>query len=146
MPQGNGPLHIRAAQVQIAILQADRVPYIGVLHNLKRRGGRLGQQTEFGDLHLDVPGGQLGILGLPLPDQPLGGDDILPPEGSGLFKQVPGGAVIKGQLEQAGAVPQVHKDQAAQVPLTLYPAADRDLLAHVGGGKGAAVVGAAEML
>ncbi len=79
MPQGNGPLHIRAAQVQIAILQADRVPYIGVLHNLsKGRGGRLGQQTEFGDLHLDVPGGQLGILGLPLPDQPLGGDDILP--------------------------------------------------------------------
>ena len=110
VPQGNGPLHVRAAQVQIAILQADRVPYIGVLHNLKRRGGRLGQQTEFGDLHLDVPGGQLGILGLPLPDQPLGGDDILPPEGSGLFKQVPGGAVVKGQLEQAGAVPQVHKD------------------------------------
>ena len=144
--QGDHPLHIGAAEVQVAVGQPDRVPDVGVLHDLE--GGRLGlgQQPQLGDLHLDIAGGQVGVLGLPLPDETGGGDDVLAPEGGGFFKDILGGAVVKGKLEQAGAVPEVHKDQAAQVPLPLDPAADGDGLADILGGKGAAVAGAAEVL
>ena len=144
--QGDHPLHIRPAEVQVAVLQPDGVLHVGVLHDLEGRGGGLGQQAQLGDLHLDVAGGQVGVLGLPLPHQALGGDDILPSEGGRLLKKIPGGAVVKGQLEQAGAVPQVHEDQAAQVALALDPAADGNLLADVGRGEGAAVAGAAKVL
>ena len=146
VPQGDHPLHVGPAQVQVAVLQAHGVFHVGVLHDLK--GGRLGlgQQAQVGDLYLNVAGGQVGVLGLPLPDHTRGGDDVLAPEGGRLVKEVLGGAVVKGELQKARAVPQVHEDQAAQVPLALDPAADGDLLADVGGGEGAAVVRAAEVL
>ena len=146
MAQGDHPLHIGAAEVQVAVGQPDGVPDVGVLHDLE--GGRLGlgQQPQLGDLHLDIAGGQVGVLGLPLPDETGGGDDVLAPEGGGFLENIFGGAVVKGKLEQAGAVPEVHKDQAAQVPLPLDPAADGDGLADILGGKGAAVAGAAEVL
>ena len=146
VPQGDHPLHVRAAQVQVAVFQAHGVLHVGVLHDLKGRGLGLGQQAQVGDLHLDVAGGQVGVFGLPLPDHARGGDDVLSPEGGRLVKEVLGGAVVKGELQEARAVPQVHEDQAAQVPLALDPAADRDLLADVGRSEGAAVIRAAEVL
>ena len=111
--QGDHALHVGAAQVQVAVLQAGHVLNIGVLHDLE--GGRLGlgQQAQLRDLHLNVAGGQVGVLGLPLPDQTLGGDDILAAQRGGFLENITGGAVVKGQLQQPGAVPQVHKDQAA---------------------------------
>ena len=144
--QGDGALHVRAAQVQVAVLQPDRVLHIGVLHDLEGRGLRLGQQAQLSDLHLNVAGGHVGVLGLPLPDLSGGSDDVLAAEGGRLLEDLFGGAVVKGQLDEAGAVPQVHEDQAAQVPLALDPAADGNLLADVFSPEGAAVIGAAEVL
>ena len=143
---GDGMLHIRAAQVQIAVLQAEHIVGLGVLHDLKGRGLGLGQQPQLTDIDLDVAGGDLVGLALALPHQASGGHDVLRAQGGGLFKNILGGAVIKGQLHQTGAVPQVHKDQAAQVPLTLDPAAQGDGLARVAETQLAAVVGAAEVL
>jgi len=139
-------LHIRAAQVQIAVLQAEHVVGLGVLHDLKGRGLSLGQQPQFTDIDLDVASGDLVGLALALPHQAGGGHDVLRAQGGGLFKDVLGGAVIKGQLHQTGAVPQIHKNQTAQVPLTLDPAAQGDGLARVAETQLAAVVGAAEVL
>ena len=143
---GDGMLHIRAAQVQIAVLQAEHVVGLGVLHDLKGRGLSLGQQPQFTDIDLNVASGDLVGLALALPHQAGGGHDVLRAQGGGLFKDVLGGAVIKGQLHQTGAVPQIHKDQTAQVPLTLDPAAQGDGLARVAETQLAAVVGAAEVL
>ena len=146
MAQGDGALHIGAAQVQIAVLQADSVLHVGVLHDLEGRGVGLGQQAQLGDLHLNVAGGHIGVLGLTLPDHASGGDDILAAQGSGLLKDLLGSGVVEGELDEAGAVPEVHEDQATQVALALDPAADGDLLAHVGSPEVAAVVGAEEVL
>ena len=146
VPGGDGLLHLRAAQIQIAILQAQHVVGLGVLHDLKGRGLRFGQQAQLGDIDLDVAGGDLVGLGLALPDQTGGSHHILRAEGGGLVKDVLGGAVVKGQLDEAGAVPQVHKDQTAQVPLPLDPAAQGDGLARVGQTQVAAVMAAVEIL
>ena len=143
---GDGLLHLRSAQVQIAVFQAQHIVGLGVLHDLKGRGVRLGQQTQLGDIDLDVAGGDLIGLGLTLPHQAGGGYHILRAQGGGLVKDVLGSAVVKGQLDQAGAVPQVHKDQTAQVPLPLDPAAQGDGLACVGQTQVAAVVAAVEIL
>ena len=75
-----------------------------------------------------------------------GGHHVLRPQGLGLFKDLPVGLVVKGQLEDAGAVPQVHKDEGPLVPLPLDPAAHRDGLARVAGAQVAAVMGAVEIL
>ena len=146
MAGGDHVLHVRAAQVQIAVLQAQHIVGLGVLHNFKGRGLRAGQQAQLGDVHLNVAGGDLVGLALPLPDQAGGGDDVLRAEGRGLLKDILVGAVVEGELDQAGAVPQVHKDQTAQVPLPLHPAAQGDRLACVAQTQLAAVVGAAEIL
>ena len=55
------------------------------------------------------------------------------------------GAVVEGELDEAGTVPQVHEDQTAQVTLALDPAAQRDRLARVAQTQVTAVVGAAEI-
>ena len=101
---------------------------------------------QLADIDLDVAGGDLVGLALALPHQAGGGYDVLRAQGGGLFKDLFCGAVIEGQLHQAGAVPQIHKDQAAQVPLTLDPATQGDGLARVTQTQVAAVVGAAEIL
>ena len=146
MAGGDHVLHVRAAQVQIAVLQAQHVVGLGVLHDLKGRGLRLGQQAQLGDVHLDVAGGDLVGLALTLPHQTGGGDDVLRAQAGGLLEDLLVGAVVEGELNEARAVPQVHKDQPAQVPLPLDPAAQGDGLARVAEPQVAAVVGAAEVL
>ncbi len=64
---GDHLLHVRAAQVQIAVLQAQHIVGLGVLHDLKGRGLRLGQQAQLGDIYLDVAGGDLVRSWTPAP-------------------------------------------------------------------------------
>ena len=143
---GDSVLHVGAAQVQIAVLQTQHVVGLGVLYDLKGRSLGLGQQTQLGDVNLDVAGGDLVGLALTLPHQTGGGDDVLRAQGGGLLEDGLVGTVVEGQLDQTGAVTQVHKDQAAQVALTLDPAAHGHGLARIAQAQLAAVVGAVEIL
>lgn len=59
---------------------------------------------------------------------PVGGQHVFAPQAGGLLKHRLVGVITEGQLDDARPVPQVHKDQAAQVPLPLNPAADRHRL------------------
>ena len=142
---GDHLLHVGAAQVQIAVLQAQHIVGLGVLHDLEGGGLRLGQQAQLGDIYLDGAGGDLVRLGLPLPHGAGGSNDVFRAERGRLFKDGLVGAVVEGELDEAGTVPQVHEDQTAQVTLALDPAAQRDRLARVAQTQVTAVVGAAEI-
>ena len=145
MAGGDHLLHVGAAQVQIAVLQAQHIVGLGVLHDLEGGGLRLGQQAQLGDIYLDGAGGDLVRLGLPLPHGAGGSNDVFRAERGRLFKDGLVGAVVEGELDETGTVPQVHEDQTAQVTLALDPAAQRDRLARVAQTQVTAVVGAAEI-
>ena len=143
---GDHVLHHRAAQVQIPVLQSQHLVGLAVVQDLKGRGVRLGQQPQLLDLYLNLAGGDLQVLAGPLPDHAHGGHHVLAAQALGLLEDLTVGGVVKGQLQNARAVPQVHKDQRADVPLPLDPAAHGHGLADVRWTKGAAVVRAGKTL
>ncbi|MPM75834.1 hypothetical protein SDC9_122828 [bioreactor metagenome] len=111
MPGGNRPLHVWPAQVQVAVGQSKDLVNLAVFHNLKGRRLRFGKQPQLGNIELHLPGGQIGIFGLPLSEQSRGRHHIFSPQRGGLLKNSPFGGVIKGELQKPGAVPQVHKNK-----------------------------------
>ena len=143
---GDGVLHLGTAQIQITVLQTQHVVGVGVLNDLEGRGLGLCQQAQLGDIHLDVAGGDLVGLALALADEAGDGHDILAAQSGGLFKNGLVGAVVEGQLNQTGAVTQIHKDQTTQVTLALDPAAQANGLAGIADAQVAAVVAAGEIL
>ncbi|MPM79797.1 hypothetical protein SDC9_126839 [bioreactor metagenome] len=126
VPQGNGALKVGTAQVQIAVFQPDKLADVAVLLNFKGRGFRPAENAQIVHIELHTAGGQLGIFRFPLPEQAGGSHHILAPQGDGLLKHSPVTAIVKGQLQKTGAVPQVGKNQRAQIALPLNPAADRN--------------------
>src|SRR5699024_1744163 len=137
-------LQVGTAQVQIAVLQAQVLFHAGVFHDLKGRGFGFAQNPQF--LHIDfhLAGGDFHVPGVPLPDNAPGCQHILGTGGKGLVENSPVGAVVKGQLNHAAAVPQIDEDQLSQIALTLYPAEDNGFLSDIGGAKLSAVMGSLE--
>ena len=135
-------LQFRTAQVQVTILQAEHFIGLGTIHNLKGRRFSLAQNAQLSDEHFDVTGGDLFALAFPFPDGAYGGDHVFTAQAGSLLKNLLVGVVAESQLEQASAVPQVRKDQAAQVTLPLDPAADGDGFPNVFRAQSATVVGA----
>ena len=141
-PQDDIVLHLRVAQVQVAVLQP------GGLVGLSGAGDGEGQlvvaaaaqHLNFGGDHLDVAGGQLGIFAVPFPDGPGDGDHRL------LVQLLGGLDGLLGLQHHLGGAVEVPEDQEGQVlaHLTqiLHPAGQGDRLAHLLHAQLAAGVGA----
>ena len=135
-------LQLRTAQVQVTIFQTEHFIGLGAVHDFKGRGLSLAQNAQLGDEHFDVTGGDFFALALPFPNGAYGGHHIFAAEGGSLLENLLVGVVPEGQLEQAGAIPQICEDQAAQVTLPLDPAADGDGFPNVFCAQSATIVGA----
>ena len=138
-------VHGRAAQVQIAVLQAQLVLHLHLVPNLKGRGLGGAEHPQLADIQLHIAGGDLVGLGVPLPQGALGDDHILALQAAGLFKHGPVGAVVEHQLQNAAGVPQVHEDDAALVAALGHRTGHHHLLPGIRQTHFAAVSGAAQV-
>ena len=128
------------AQVQVAVFQRGLVAYFICVGDFKGRGLRLGKHAQVCDRQLNLAGFQLFVDALPLLQGAGGSQHILAAYALRLGKNLSIGGVVKAQLQNTGAVPQVNKDQVAQVPLALCPAVNGHFLPDLLGGEVAAVV------
>ena len=136
--------HARAAQVEIAPLEAKVFARFHAVLNLEGRGlGRV-QQLPFADHDFHFPGLEVGV------DHALGAGAYLALHGKHVFRTqraslfVGLGGVLGAEhdLRQAETVAQVHKNQAAVVTPVLHPAHEADFRPVVGPGQLTARVGA----
>ena len=134
-------LQLAAAEVKVAVAKPQLLVGVGLVGDMERRGLGAGQDPQLGDIDLDVAGGKLGVGGLPHPDGAAGHQHILASRLFGLGHDRAVGRVVKDQLDDAGAVPQVDKDQLALIAGAVGETADHHLVAGVGGGNLAAVMG-----
>src|SRR5690606_6164710 len=138
-------LHLRAAQVQVAVAQADALVDVDVVFHGK--GWRLDRAVDTQVLgpDLDLAGGDVGVdqLGLAPPPGAADGDHAFGAQLLGLLVRFRRAALTgrEPQLDPAAAVPQVDEQQPAVVPRAGHPPGQDHLLAGVGGAQDAALVG-----
>ena len=129
-------LHLSAAQVEVAVLQAHLFVGDGVFGG--REGRRLGlvEQQQFAGDDLDLAGGHVGVFEAraAAADVSLDGDDVLRTRGVGFGV---GGfdLLVDDDLRDAGAVAQIEEDEAAVVAAAVDPAHENDILPRVLGAK-----------
>ncbi len=122
------PHHLGAAQVQVPVPEPELLGGQALLgrhrHQDRERVG-LRQALQAADVHLDLPGGHVGVEG-PLGARlhlSLDADHVLGPEGVRQLERVGLRPVLaERQLHEAAPVPQVHEQQAAQVAPPVHPA------------------------
>ncbi len=141
--QAQVAVHDRAAQVEIAIAQADVLSRVGGVVDRERRGhGRVEHRDARGQ-DLDLARGHV-LVGLALDavadrtgheDRPLGTDGLGGREG--LARQIG----VENHLRHALAVADGHEDELAQVAAVVDPAGQPDFLAGIGCAQLAAGVG-----
>ena len=121
-PQDDVVLHLRVAQVQIAVLEPGRLVRLPGAVDLE---GQLvvaaaAQHLNLGGHHLNVAGGQLGIFAVPLPDKAGDLDGGLLVEGLEGLHHVLG---LAHHLSDAVEVPEHHEGQIlAHLPDVFHPA------------------------
>ena len=103
-------LQLRTAQIQVTIFQAEHFIGFGAVHDLKGRRFGLAQNTQLGDEHFDVTGGDFFALALPFPNGAHSGDHIFAAQAGSLLENLLAGVVTESQLEQASAIPQIRED------------------------------------
>ncbi|MCG3778286.1 MAG: hypothetical protein JW388_0999 [Nitrospira sp.] len=64
MPEGQNPLHLRTTQVQITVLQPDRLRDFSLIFNHKRRRLRLVQDLDRIHEYFDLTSREIWIFGL----------------------------------------------------------------------------------
>ena len=135
-----------AAQVDVAIFEADFFVLNGFFRRRKRRQARVVQNQQLGGLNLDFAGGHLGVDGVLIAQAHLahGGDNVLGADLLALQVAVGRELLIEHNLRDAGAVAQVKKDQVAVVAAAVDPAHENNLLSGVGGAQIAAEMGTFE--
>ena len=131
-PEDDVVLHRRVPQVQIAVLQAGGL--VGLPAAVDGEGQLVvlaaAQHLNFAGHHLDLAGGQLGVLAVPLPDGALHGDGGLLVDGLQQGHHVGG---LRHHLSGAVEVPDHGEGQlTAYLPEVFQPAADFYGLAGVG--------------
>ena len=131
-PEDDVVLHRRVPQVQIAVLQAGGLVGLPAAVDGERQLVVLAaaQHLNFAGHHLDLAGGQLGVLAVPLPDGALHGDGGLLVDGLQQGHHVGG---LRHHLSGAIEVPDHGEGQlTAYLPEVFQPAADLYGLAGVG--------------
>ena len=137
-------LHGRAAQVKVAVAEAQAFVGVHVVGDVERRREGLVEGDHLFGHYFHVPGGQKGVFGALRPAAHAAADLHAP-----FRAQALGGVVILGGqvfgvqygLHDAGAVAQVDKNDAAVVASPADPAGQGSGNAVVGGAQFAAVVG-----
>ena len=142
--QAQGVHHLRPAQVQIAVFQADHLVHVHVVLDEEGRGLGLVEADHFIAQHFDLARGLVGVEGFLVAHAHLAVDvqHVLAAGGFGGGKGLlVAGFGIEDHLDDALTVPQVDEDEAAVVAVALDPAAEGDFPAGVGGAQAAAVIG-----
>ena len=137
-------LHGGAAQIQIAVLQAHQLVFVGLVVDVDRRGLALVQQHRVAHHDLDLAGLELAVDGALVAQAHLAlhGQHVLAAQALGQSKQL-GGAVVsvKHQLHKTLAVAQPDEHQAAQVAGALHPAGEmHGLTGHFAGQQAAVMI------
>ena len=143
--QHDGFVHGGTAQVQIPVTQAQFIVHVDTVPHLKGRGLRLAQDAQLTHIQLHIAGGDLIRFGSALPQFAFGNDHILAAQALGFGEHLFGGVLVKDQLQNAGGVPQVGKNDAALVTAAGNGAADCHFLPGQRQTDLAAVVGAAQI-
>ena len=131
MPHPQIPLQLGTPQIEVAVFQPGRLGRVAVLDDLEGRCLGTGQDPQLLHLDLDVTGGQFGIDRGTHPYPASGGEDVFPPHTPGFLEHSGRRGLVKGELDDTGAVPQIHEDQLPKIPLPLHPAEDRRVLSCV---------------
>ncbi|MPN26362.1 hypothetical protein SDC9_173786 [bioreactor metagenome] len=142
--QHNGRVHAGAAQVKVAVFEAQIVAHLHFVAHFKRRGLGRAQHPQVGDIQLDLAGGQRFVDALAPAQLALCHHHIFTFQPGGFFKHRAVGAIVKCQLQNAGRVAQVGKDHPAKVAAFRNRPAGRYRAAHLFGGQLAAIIGAAQ--
>ena len=142
--QHDGLMHGRTAQVQIAVAQAQVVVDVDLVAQLKRRGLGLAQDAQLADVELYVAGCDLIGLGCALTQLAAADNNVLAFQALGLGENVLRRILIEHQLQNAGGIAQVGKDDAALVAGAGDGAADGHFLTGHGKRDFAAIVCAAQ--
>ena len=129
--QHNVSLHLGVAQIQIAVFQPGVLP--GVLGVVDFKGQLVvlaaAQQSDLAGGHLNVPGGQLGVLAGPLPHHAGDSQGALLVQGLHLLHHLFG---FDDHLGGAVKIPQHQKAQvSSHFPQVFHPARQSDGLAHL---------------
>ena len=137
VPQLNVALHLRAAQVDIAVLQAHF--FVGQHGVGGREGQRLAivQQAQFVGDNLDLAGGEVFVDGtriaqLHVPDD---GNDKLRAYGVRLVVDLCAGVCRDHDLRDATAIAQVEEDEVAEIAPFVDPAHEHNFGAGVRGAQ-----------
>ena len=130
-------LHLRASEIQVAILQ----PHFFIRNRFfRRRKGRyarviqhqklVGDQLHFACRHLRIDGARIAA-----PQRAFGSHDIFWAHMLGLRVAFPREVLVQNDLSDSGAVAQVEKDEVAVVATAVDPTHQHDRLAGVFGAK-----------
>ena len=140
---GNGALHFGAAQIEVAILEAQiLLDALAVIADGKGRGIAFRQHPQLADIDLHLAGGDLVIDGFAAAQNPARHQNILGAHLLRLCQQFRAGFIIEGKLDDAGTVAQVDEDQCSHIAGFLRPTAHHHFSADHLRGDGAAVMGA----
>ena len=141
----DGLVHGGAAQIQIAVFQAQLVVDIDAVAHLKGSCLRAAEHAQLGDEQFHLARGDLVRFRLALTQRARGNNDILAFQAGGLFKHGPVRGIVKNKLQDACGVPQVRKNNAALVAAFCDGAGHRHLCARVPGAQRPAIVGTAQV-
>jgi hypothetical protein len=139
-------LHLRAAQIDVAIFEAHFFVLDRFFSRRKGREVRVVENANLRGLDLDFARGHFGIDGVRIAQAHLadGGDDVFGTDLLAFQVAVGSELLIEDNLGDAAAVPEVEKDEVAVIAAAIDPAHEDYLLAGVGGAKIAAHVSAFE--
>ncbi len=132
VPQREIVLHARPPQIEIAILQARVFGDRRLVRDRKGRGLRVVQHTDLVRTNLDRAGADFRVHGLGRArlDVPEDRDHILGPESSGARDERL--VVADDDLRHAVTVANIDEQERAEIPKTVHPAEQHDVLADVG--------------
>ena len=131
--QDDVALHLRAAQIHVAVLQADVFGDVDVLFHGERRGARFVEDPDLRRHHFHFAGGHVGIDGLrgAERDHALDGDHVFRAH---LFGALVNGGVhvlVEDGLRVTGAVAHIDEDHGAVIAAAMRPSHQKDRLAGV---------------
>ncbi len=127
-------LHFRTAQVEVTILQPQRLVDIDAVFDEERRVFGRVHNFEFGNLHFDFAGRQVRVhrFRITLDDFTANGQHVLVARTICDAVRVAGKFRVEHDLHKSAPVAQVNEQDAPEVAAALYPAVQSDGFTDVG--------------
>ena len=137
-------LHLRAAQIKIAVLQAQHLIHLDAILNVERRRLCLVEDAQLLYHHLDHAGSHVRIYGFLRTGTHAAADshhELVADSLSLVECLLANSRLVNNHLHQAGTVTQINKNQSAMVTAAGNPAAKNNLATHVVSTQLTAVMG-----